>query len=42
MRVVFSPEAQQEFEEAERYYNQQVPQLGSQFRGEIRDALSRI
>ena len=32
MRVVFSPEARQEFEEAERYYNRQVPQLGSQFR----------
>ena len=37
MRVVFSPEARQEFEEGERYYNRQVPQLGSQFRGEIRD-----
>ena len=38
MRVVFSPESRQEFEEAERYYNQQVPQLGSQFRREVRDA----
>jgi len=24
MRVVFAPEARQEFEEAERYYNRQV------------------
>jgi hypothetical protein len=31
MRVVFSPEAKQEFEDAERYYNLQVPQLGSRF-----------
>lgn len=42
MRVVFSPEARQEFEEVERYYNRQAPQLGSQFRREIRAALPRI
>lgn len=42
MRVVFSPEARQEFEEAEHYYNRQVPRLGGQFRNEIRAALSRI
>ncbi len=42
MRVVFSPEARQEFEDAERYYNLQVPQLRSQFRREVRDALPRI
>ena len=35
MRVVFSPEARQEFEETEHYYNLQVPQLGSQFRKEV-------
>ena len=38
MRVAFSPEARQEFEEAERYYNQ----LGSQFREEVRAALPRL
>ena len=38
MRVMFSPEAQLEFEEAEHYYNRLVPQLGNQFRREIRDA----
>lgn len=42
MRVVFSPEARQEFEEAEHYYNRQIPQLGSQLRREMRDALPRI
>jgi len=31
MRVVFSPEARQEFEEAERYYERQVPGLGARF-----------
>lgn len=31
MRVVFSPEAQQEFEEAEKYYNRQVAQLAANF-----------
>jgi len=25
MRVIFSPEARREFEEAERYYRQQLP-----------------
>ena len=42
MHVVFSPEAQQEFEETEHYYNLQVPQLGNQFRKEVRAALPRI
>ena len=42
MRVVFSTEARQEFEEAERYYNMQVPQLGRRFREEVRAALPRI
>lgn len=42
MRVVFSPEAREEFEEAERYYNRQVPQLGGEFRREIREALPRL
>ena len=42
MRVVFSKEARQEFEEAEKYYNLQVPQLGSRFHDEVRAALPRI
>ncbi len=42
MRVVFSPEAVLEFKEAESYYNRQVPQLGREFRAEIRAALPRI
>lgn len=42
MRVIFSPEARQEFEEAERYYNRQVPGLGERFRVEVRLALPRI
>lgn len=42
MRVVFSPEARQEFEEAECYYSQQVPGLGERFRAEVRSALTRI
>lgn len=42
MRVFFSPEAQLEFAEAERYYSQQVPGLGERFSAEIRSALGRI
>ena len=42
MRVIFSPEARQEFEEAERYYDRQVRGLGEQFRAEVRAALPRI
>lgn len=42
MRVIFSPEARREFEEAERYYNRQVPCLGDEFRTEIKAALQRI
>jgi hypothetical protein len=42
MRVVFSPEARLEFEEAERYYNRQVSGLGAKFRAEIVSALPRI
>jgi toxin ParE1/3/4 len=42
MWVVFSPEARQEFEEAERYYERQVPGLGARFRSEVRSALPRI
>lgn len=42
MRVVFSPEARLEFEEAERYYDQQLEGLGARFRAEVRAALPRI
>ena len=42
MRVLISPEAQREFEEAERYYKHQSPQLGDAFRAEIKEALPRI
>ena len=31
MRVLFSPEARQEFDEADQYYNRQVPKLGINF-----------
>jgi plasmid stabilization system protein ParE len=42
MRVIFSPEARQEFDEAEQYYDRQVPRLGERFRAEVRSALPRI
>jgi plasmid stabilization system protein ParE len=42
MRAVFSPEALQEFEDAEHYYDQQIPKLGERFRAEVRSALPRI
>lgn len=42
MRVVFSPEARLEFDEAERYYDQQLEGLGARFRAEVRAALPRI
>ncbi len=42
MRVVFSPEARLEFEEAKSYYERQSPNLGEVFRSEIRSALPRI
>jgi plasmid stabilization system protein ParE len=42
MYLIFSPEARQEFDEAERYYNRQVPGLGARLRAEIRAALPRI
>jgi len=42
MRVVFSPEARQEFEEAEEYYERKVPGLGVRFRAEVRAAIPRI
>lgn len=41
MRVVFGPEARDEFTEAERYYEEQLPGLGARFRDEVRVALRR-
>jgi hypothetical protein len=41
MRVVFAPEARDEFVDAERYYEEQLPGLGARFRGEVRVALRR-
>jgi hypothetical protein len=42
MRVEFAPEARAEFEEAQRYYERQLPGLGERFRTEIREALVRL
>ena len=42
MRLIFSPEAKLELEEAERYYNRQEPGLGERLRKEMRSALPRI
>lgn len=42
MRVIFSPEARLEFEDAERYYDKQIEGLGSRFRAEVKAALSRM
>lgn len=41
MRVLLSPEARDEFSEAERYYEEQLPGLGARFRDEVRVALRR-
>lgn len=42
MRLLFSPEAKHEFEDARQYYEAQLPGLGNEFRDEIRAALLRI
>ena len=41
MRVVFAPEARDEFVEAERYYDEQLPGLARLFRDEVRSALEQ-
>lgn len=41
MRVLFAPEARDEFVEAERYYDEQLPGLGERFREEVKLALRR-
>ncbi len=42
MKLIFSPEARLEFEEAERYYERQTPGLGAAFRVAVKEALSRL
>jgi toxin ParE1/3/4 len=42
MRAVFAPEARDEFVEAERYYDEQLPGLARLFRDEVRLALRRV
>lgn len=42
MRVVFSPEARLELDDATAYYETQVQGLGVRFRREVRDTLKRI
>lgn len=42
MRIIFSPEARLEFEEAERYYQRQAPHLWQEFRREVSNALPRL
>jgi toxin ParE1/3/4 len=42
MRIEFAPEAKAEFDDAKRYYDQQLQGLGERFRDEVRDALRRM
>lgn len=42
MRVIFSPEARTEFNEAVQYYDQQRQGLGDELRAEIRGFLPRL
>jgi plasmid stabilization system protein ParE len=42
MRVIFSPEARTEFNEAVQYYDQQRQGLGDELRAEIREFLPRL
>jgi len=42
MRVIFSPEARTEFNEAVQYYDQQRQGLGDELREEIREFLPRL
>ena len=39
MRFEFSPEAKTEFDDGERFYEQQLRGLGRRFRADVRDAL---
>jgi plasmid stabilization system protein ParE len=42
MRIVFLAEAKAEFDEAERYYERQMPGLGARFRAGVRGAPRRV
>ncbi len=42
MKIIFSPEARLEFEEAEHYYQRQAAHLGKEFYSEVLDALPRL
>lgn len=42
MRLVFSPAAQREFDDARRFYESQLPGLGDAFQDEVRAGLRRI
>ena len=42
MRLLLAAEARQEFEAAVRFYNRQLPVLGTGLREEVRTALRRI
>lgn len=42
MRIAFIAEARGEFDEAERYFERQVPGLGARFRVEVQGALRRL
>jgi hypothetical protein len=42
MRVALAPEARQEFDEAERFYEQQLEGLGKRFRDEVIAGIRRI
>lgn len=42
MRILVSPEARDEYQAAIRYYDQQVPSLGTRLTEEIRAALRRM
>lgn len=42
MRIIFSPQARDEFVDAHRYYERQVTGLGARFRDEVRSTLNRL
>lgn len=42
MRVEFSPEAQAEFADGERFYERQAPGYGERFRIDVQQALLRL
>jgi len=42
MQFEFSPEAEAEFKDGERYYESQSPGLGGRFRADVRDGLRHL